>query len=288
MARGVWGPARSFVRWSLPSPTTRAGPPATGSGRSRPGFLFPDRHNPLDFVHRPRAGGERLRAVDGGTGDRDRIAADGYPAAPVHHRQGDHAELRLRHVDEIREGPDRHGFVALVVERVDIGVGADGPEEPRDRARLVVSDAVDDGLHVDRTALDPNHSKPPLTGGRSATSSPSRKTTSACAYARFTARNIVSRWPRSRGYASTTASTSAPRVAPSRRVQASCRTPTISRYDAKSFTCTRMARVRMARRAIRASRHGGATLARSSPPLPRRAAPAPSTAPARAFRRFWR
>src|SRR3989441_204319 len=214
MARGVWGPARSFVRWSLPSPTTRAGPPATGSGRSRPGFLFPDRHNPLDFVHRPRAGG-------GGRGDRARRPPDGYPADPVHDRHRDHAELRLRHVDETPGGPDRHGFVALVVERADIGVGADGPEEPRDRARLVVSDAVDDGLHVDRTALDPNHSKPPLTGGRSATSSPSRKTTSACAYARFTARNIVSRWPRSRGYASTTASTSAPRVAPSRRVQAS-------------------------------------------------------------------
>src|SRR5256712_5689921 len=288
MARGVWGPARSFVRWSLPSPTTRAGPPATGSGRSRPGFLFPDRHNPLDFVHRPCAGGERFRAVDGGTGDRDRIAADGYPADPVHDRHRDHAELRLRHVDEIREGPNRHGLVDLVVERVDIGVGADGPEEHRDRARLVASDAVDDGLHVDRTALDPNHSKPPLTGGRSATSSPSRKTTSACAYARFTARNIVSRWPRSRGYASTTASTSAPRVAPSRRVQASCRTPTISRYDAKSFTCTRMARLRMAGRAIRASRHGGTTFAGISAPFLRGAAAARSTDASWASGSFWR
>src|SRR2546425_400058 len=129
MARGVWGPARSFVRWSLPSPTTRAGPPATGSGRSRPGFLFPDRHNPLDFVHRPRAGGERLRAVDGGTGDRDRIAADGYPADPVHDRHRDHAELRLRHVDEIREGPDRHGFVDRVNERAEGRAVPKGPGE---------------------------------------------------------------------------------------------------------------------------------------------------------------
>src|SRR5207245_255046 len=190
----------------------------------------------------------RLRAVDGGAGDRNRIAADGDPADPVHNRHRDHAEFRLRHVDEIREGPNRHGLVDLVVEGVDVGFGADGPEEHRDRARVVASDAVDDGLHVDRAALDPNHSRPPLPGGRSATSSPSRKATSGCAYARFTARNIVSRWPRNRGYASTTASTSAPRVSPSFRVQASCRTPTISRYDAKSFTCTRLPWVRMAAR----------------------------------------
>src|SRR3989442_9225334 len=182
MARGVWGPARSSVRWSLPGLPTRDGPPATGPERPRSGFLFPDRHDPLDFVHRPRAGGERLRSVDGGAGDRDRITADGYPADPVHDRHRDHAEFRLRHVDEIREGPDRHGLVDLVVERVDIGVGADGPEEHRDRARVVASDAVDDGLHVDRAALDPNHSRPPLTGGRTPTPSPARKDTSACQY----------------------------------------------------------------------------------------------------------
>src|SRR5437667_9674909 len=127
MARGVWGPARSFVRWSLPSPTTRAGPPATGSGRSRPGFPFPDRHNPLDFVHRPRAGSERLRAVDAGARDRDRVAAHGYPADPVHDRHPAHAELRLRHVDEAREGRSRDGYVNPVDERGAPGYGTAGP-----------------------------------------------------------------------------------------------------------------------------------------------------------------
>src|SRR2546428_13028525 len=103
MARGVWGPARSFLRWSLPSLSTRAGPPATGWGRSRPGFLFPDRPDPLDFVHRPRAGGERLRAGDGGAGGRDRIAADGGPAAPGDNRPRDPPEFRLRAGAETRE-----------------------------------------------------------------------------------------------------------------------------------------------------------------------------------------
>src|SRR5438128_195946 len=126
MARGVWGPARSFVRWSLPSPTTRAGPPATGSGRSRPGFPFPDRHNPLDFVHRPRAGSERLRAVDGGACDRDPMASQSR--VRIDDRVNEHAEGRA-----VPEGPGELTHPDdLAVRREEFhlhphGPGSDGP-----------------------------------------------------------------------------------------------------------------------------------------------------------------
>src|SRR5256712_13382899 len=52
--------------------------------------------------------------------------------------------------------------------------------------------------------------------------------------------------PTSRGYFARTASTSWPTVVPSRNVHASCRAPTISRYVAKSLTCTCMIRIPMA------------------------------------------
>src|SRR5207245_2153496 len=96
-----------------------------------------------------------------------------------------------------RQGPQRHRPVDLVVEGSDLGIRSDRPEEDDDGPRVVPAHAVHDRLDIDPGSLDLNHRAPPLTGGKRATSSPSRKTlpdrtTSAVTRSRYASRASVS------------------------------------------------------------------------------------------------
>src|SRR5439155_20589283 len=91
-------------------------------------------------------------------------------------------------------------------------VRADRPDEQDDGTRVIPPHTVDHGLEIDACPPNLDHRAPPLTGGRSATSSPSRRIRSDAARSGFTATSIVSRWSASRGYLSTTPATSSLRL----------------------------------------------------------------------------
>src|SRR5438309_2635005 len=201
---------------------------------------FPDRHDPLDLVHDPCTGREGFRAMDRGACDRDGIPADRDAAESVDDGQVRETELVLGPCCELGEALDRHRTVHLVIEGSHPFVRADRPDEQDDRTRVLSPHAVDHGLEIDARPPNLDHPAPPLTGGRSATSSPSCRIRSDAARSLFTARSIVSRWPASRGYFATTPSTSSRRLRPSREDQVKPRDPTISRYVANSRTWIRM------------------------------------------------
>src|SRR6266545_270488 len=275
VARGPCDPGR--ISQATLGPSIPAG---RGSPRHRRRFGLPDRDDPLDLVHRPGARGKGLAAMRGGARDDRGILADRDAADPVHDRHLEDLELRLRALDERGERLLGHRHVHLVVQGAHARVGPHAPQEQDDRTGVVPPDPVHDGRHVDAGPLDRDHVRPPLTGGITATSSPSCKTTSGAAYFRFTAKSIVSAWSASRGYARTRASKSSRSRAPSGRVHGTAPSPAISRYVAKSRTRTRMASVPMAAgRISRCLRAAGA--APGSPPVAA-AAPRP---PARGTRR---
>src|SRR5438445_1322629 len=134
---------------------------------------FPDRHDALHLVHDPRTGREGFRAMDRGAGDRDGIPADRDAAEPVDDGQVRETELVLGPLPERGEALDRHRTVHLVIEGFHPFVRADRPEEQDDGTRVIPPHAVDHGLEIDARPPNLDHPAPPLTGGRSATSSPS-------------------------------------------------------------------------------------------------------------------
>src|SRR5439155_5365181 len=134
---------------------------------------FPDRHDALDLVHDPRTGREGFRAMDRGACDRDGIPADRDAAEPVDDGKVRETELVLGPLRERGEALDRHRTVHLVIEGFHPFVRADRPEEQDDGTRVIPTHAVDHGLEIDARPPNLDHPAPPLTGGRSATSSPS-------------------------------------------------------------------------------------------------------------------
>src|SRR2546426_1046473 len=157
------------------------------------------------------------------TRDDHGIPSDRHPARAVHDRQLEDPELLSRALDELRQSAQGHRLVDLVVEGPHIRIGAHRAEEDDDSAGVVPAHAVDDRLDVDPVALDLDHRPPPLTGGKRATSSPSRNTTSGRTTSWFTARSMLFSWPRRRGYFPRTASTSCSTVVPSRNVPRNAR-----------------------------------------------------------------
>ncbi len=96
----------------------------------------------------------------------------------MHDRHLKDLELRLRALDERRERFLGHRHVHLVFQGADARVGPHASQEHDDGAGVIPTDAVHDGRHVDAGPLDGDHVRPPLTGGITATSSPSCNTTS--------------------------------------------------------------------------------------------------------------
>src|SRR2546422_746133 len=133
------------------------------------------------------------------TRDDDGVLSDRDPARAVHDRQLEDSELLSRACGELRQGAHGHRLVDLVVESPHIRIGADRAEEDDDGPCVIPAHAVDDRLDVDPGPLDLYHRRPPLTGGKRATSSPSRNTTSGRTTSWFTARSMPFSWPRSRG-----------------------------------------------------------------------------------------
>src|SRR5437773_1004376 len=81
-------------------------------------------------------------------------------------------ELFLRLLRERGQALDRHRPIDFVVEGSDPFVGTHGADEEDDRTGVVPPHAVEDGFQVDPRPAHVDHRAPPLTGGRSATSSP--------------------------------------------------------------------------------------------------------------------
>src|SRR2546425_246455 len=164
-----------------------------GARSSRAGFRLPDGDDSFDLVHRPGARGERLGPVGRGTREDDGVPSDRNAAHAVDDRHLERTELLFRPLDEFRQGPQRHRPVDLVVEGSDLGIRSDRPEEDDDGPRVVPAHAVHDRLDIDPGSLDLDHRAPPLTGGKRATSSPSRRT-SAVTRSRYASRASVSFW----------------------------------------------------------------------------------------------
>src|SRR5437773_8820035 len=189
-ATGTTSTTIRAAAWGLCGPSDlSAGPPgrgeclrsATASDRFGPALDFglPDRHDPFDFVHRPLARRERLRPVDSRACDRDGIAADRDASKTVDDGHLRNPELFLRLFRERGQALDRHRPIDFVDDRPDDLVRAHRADEEDDRASIVPSHAGEDGLQVDPRSAHIDHRAPPLTGGRSATSSPSVRTRSA-------------------------------------------------------------------------------------------------------------
>src|SRR5881397_1860427 len=220
VARGPSGPGRisqGTVRWKRPSSlmrvdfsdhtpsipcqrmTARVGLAPAAPRFSRTGFGLPDRDDAFDLVHRPGARGERLGPMGRGAREDDGVPSDRDAAHAVDDRHLEHAELRFRPFDELRQGPQRHRLVDLVVEGLHLEIRSDRPEKDDDGPRIVAAHTIHDRLDIDPGALDLDHRTPPLTGGKRATSSPSLKTLSGRTTSWFTARRCCSRDRRAAG-----------------------------------------------------------------------------------------
>src|SRR5207245_6638971 len=161
-----------------------------GARSSRAGFRLPDGDDSFDLVHRPGARGERLGPVGRGTREDDGVPSDRNAARAVDDRHLERTELLFRPLDEFRQGPQRHRPVDLVVEGTDLGIRSDRPEDADDGPRVVPAHAVHDRLDIYPGSLRLAQRAPPLTGGKRATSSPSRKTLSDRTTSWFTARSM--------------------------------------------------------------------------------------------------
>src|SRR5437764_6307486 len=229
--RAAWAPAAPFDLFATGGNEGGNLESAKASDRFGPALDIglPDGHDPLDFVHHPFARGERLHPVASRACDGDGIAADRDATETVDDGHRRNPELFLRLLRERGQALDRHRPIDFVVEGSDPFVGTHGADEEDDRTGVVPPHAVEDGFQVDPRPAHVNHPAPPLTGGRSATSSPSFRTRSGETMASFTASNMEPRWSASRGYFATMPSTSSRRVMPSRADHVRPRDPTISR-----------------------------------------------------------
>src|ERR1017187_4146564 len=225
------------------------------------GLLLPDGNRLLQRIYQPAARVERHRAVRRRNHDQHTRLAHHQPPQPMHQPHIAHAELRHR----LRRQPlhllQRHLAIGLVVE-----------VHGRPPARVVAHNAVEDayraiaaGLHRRNNRLRGNRrihnlnphstrsrarSSPPLTGGSSATSSPSRSTIDGDSYSRLTATARLRHNRSSRPDSATLPidlldvrprkrPSNSPTVAPSGNSATSSETPNTSRNTPKYSTFTR-------------------------------------------------
>src|SRR5687767_5823313 len=147
-------------------------------------FLLPERRTRLQIIHHEPARVERIAAVCAGDADEhDRLGrrelADAMDDADVVD-----VEALLRLADDVLERLLGHARIVLERQRRNGGIVvhvAHRTDERRDRANTPVMSSKPRDLlaDVERFALHADHGHPPVTGGNSATSSPSRTRSSS-------------------------------------------------------------------------------------------------------------
>src|SRR5688500_7340250 len=143
-------------------------------------LLLPERRLRLEVVHHEAARVERSAAVRAGNADEDDGIGWRELADAMDHADLVDVEPRLRLVDDRGQRLLGHSGVVLERQRADRRVVVDvanRADEHRDRADAPVALAEPGDLdtRVERLLLDAHHGagQPPVTGGNSATSSPS-------------------------------------------------------------------------------------------------------------------
>ena len=226
-------------------------------------FLLPDRNRGLDSVDGGAAGGEGFGAVGGGRDDGDGDFTHLEPSRPVLHRKarvrpfrldlaGDPGHLGLRHrsIDLVLDGDCLPSLVLVshdAQKDADAAVGGTCRAQERRDVNRAEGDVHDEDLSDFRFRVagsristwnpEPEsgtrNPHPPATGGRNATSSPSRRTVSPSTYVWLTAAGGIVGKAARRGISRETECQSWPTRVPSGSSRLSSAFPAASRKEAK-------------------------------------------------------